>query len=89
MIKSGVISKKNVYIHYNKIQDIIVSQGFVQRISYSGNIEIFGGRDQTSLILEYIPNSDEIENMINQMIEGEDQDIKSNKPQNPGSRRYQ
>jgi membrane protein YdbS with pleckstrin-like domain len=32
MIKSGVISKKNVYMHFNKIQDIQVSQGFTQRI---------------------------------------------------------
>ena len=51
MIKSGVISKKNVYMHFNKIQDIQVSQGFSQRISSAGNIEIFGGRDRTSLIL--------------------------------------
>jgi len=89
MIKSGVISKKNVYMHYNKIQDIIVSQGFVQRISSSGDIEIFGGRDRTSLILENIPNPDEIENRINQRIEGVDQEFDINKPQNPGTKRFQ
>jgi len=89
MIKSGVISKKNVYMHYNKIQDIIVSQGFVQRISSSGDIEIFGGRDRTSLILENIPNPNEIENRINQRIEGVDQEFDINKPQNPGTKRFQ
>jgi uncharacterized membrane protein YdbT with pleckstrin-like domain len=69
MIKSGVLSKKNIYIHYDKMQDIIVSQGIIQRISNSGNIKIFGGRDRTSLILKDIPDPDEVENMINQKIE--------------------
>ncbi len=69
LIKSGVISKKSVYMHYNKMQDIVVSQGIIQRISYSGNIEIFGGRDRTNLILENIPNPSDVEGRINQMIE--------------------
>lgn len=69
MIKSGVLSKKNIYMHYDKMQDIIVSQGIIQRISNSGNIEIFGGRDRTSLILKDIPDPDDVEDMINQKIE--------------------
>jgi uncharacterized membrane protein YdbT with pleckstrin-like domain len=89
MIKSGVISKKNVYMHYNKIQDIIVTQGFLQRIFSTGDIEIFGGRDRTSLILANIPKPDEIENKINQRIEGADQDSETKKPQNPGTRGFQ
>ena len=72
MIKTGIIRKKSVYMHYDKIQDIIVSQSIIERISYSGDIEIFGGHDRTSLILEDIPNPGEIENMINRMIEGDD-----------------
>jgi len=69
MINSGVISKKSVYMHYNKMQDIIVSQGFIQRISYAGDIEIFGGRDRTSLILKNIPKPNDVETRINQMID--------------------
>jgi uncharacterized membrane protein YdbT with pleckstrin-like domain len=72
MIKTGIIRKKSVYMHYDKIQDIIVSQSIMERISYSGDIEIFGGHDRTSLILEDIPNPGEVENMINRMIEGDD-----------------
>jgi uncharacterized membrane protein YdbT with pleckstrin-like domain len=72
MIKTGIIRKKSVYMHYDKIQDIIVSQSLMERISYSGDIEIFGGHDRTSLILEDIPNPGEVENMINRMIEGDD-----------------
>lgn len=89
MIKSGVISKKNVYMHYNKIQDIIVTQGFFQRIFSTGDIEIFGGRDRTSLILTNIPKPDDIENKINQRIEGADQDSETKKPQNPRTRGFQ
>lgn len=68
-IKSGVLSTKSVYIHFNKMQDIQVSQSLVQRISSSGDIEIFGGRDRTNLILENIPKPDQVEDLINQRIE--------------------
>ena len=75
LVRTGVIRKKSVYMHYDKIQDIIVSQSLMERISYSGDIEIFGGHDRTSLILEDIPNPGEVENMINRMIEGDDSRI--------------
>jgi len=80
MIKEGVIRKKSVYMHYDKIQDIIVSQSLMERVSYSGDIEIFGGHDRTSLILEDIPNPGEVENMINRMIEGDDLEFETYKP---------
>ena len=87
MIKSGVVSKKSVYMHFNKIQDITVTQGFIQRISSSGDIEIFGGRDRTSLILNNIPNPDNFEELINQRIEGNGQDYESQEPKNFGARK--
>ncbi len=83
MVKTGVIRKNRVYMHYNKIQDIIISQSIMERISNSGDIEIFGGHDRTSLILEDIPNPGEVENMINRMIEGDDQEFESNPPEEP------
>ncbi len=83
MVKTGIIRKKNVYMHYDKIQDIIVSQSLMERISYSGDIEIFGGHDTTSLILEDIPNPDEVENMINRMIEGDDLEFETPPPNKP------
>lgn len=79
MIKTGIIRKKSVYMHYDKIQDIIVSQSILERISYSGDIEIFGGHDRTSLILEDIPNPGEVENMINRLIEGDDVEFETYK----------
>jgi uncharacterized membrane protein YdbT with pleckstrin-like domain len=83
MVKSGVIRKNNVYIHYNKIQDIIISQSIMERITSSGDIEIFGGHDRTSLILEDIPNPGEVEDMINRMIEGDDQEFEAKTPEEP------
>ena len=80
MIKTGIIRKKSVYMHYDKIQDIITSQSIMERISYSGDIEIFGGHDRTSLILEDIPNPGEVENMINRMIEGDDLEFENQPP---------
>ncbi len=80
MIKTGIIRKKSVYMHYDKIQDIIVSQSLIERISYSGDIEVFGGHDRTSLILVDIPNPGEIENMINRMIDGDDLEFETYKP---------
>jgi uncharacterized membrane protein YdbT with pleckstrin-like domain len=83
IIKTGMIRKNSVYMHYDKIQDIIVSQSLVERISYSGDIEIFGGHDRTSLILEDIPNPGEVENMINRMIEGDDLEFETYQPKKP------
>jgi uncharacterized membrane protein YdbT with pleckstrin-like domain len=86
MVKTGVIRKNSVYMHYNKIQDIIISQSIMERITNSGDIEIFGGHDRTSLILEDIPNPSEVENMINRMIEGDDQEFENTlneEPQKP------
>ncbi len=83
MVKSGVIRKNSVYMHYNKIQDIIITQSIVERITNSGDIEIFGGHDRTSLILQDIPNPGEVENMINRMIEGDNQEFETNSLEEP------
>jgi membrane protein YdbS with pleckstrin-like domain len=89
MIKSGIISKKNVYMHFNKIQDIKVSQGFTQRISSAGDIEIFGGRDRTSLILENLPNPDKFEDLLNQKIENITPEYETQQPKDLEDGRYQ
>ncbi|MDD3984629.1 MAG: PH domain-containing protein [Methanobacterium sp.] len=78
IIKSGIISKKNIYMHYNKIQDIIVSQGIVQRITSSGDIQIYGGHDRTTLFLKNTQKPKEIENRINQKIAGNNEEYNKN-----------
>ncbi len=81
-IKSGVLSTKSVYIHFNKMQDIEVTQSLIQRISSSGDIEIFGGRDKTNLILEDIPKPNQVEDLINHRI-----DVLNREPESRASKR--
>lgn len=71
IVQNGVIRKKKAFIHYDKIQDISVSQGLTERITSSGDIKIFGGHEHTDLILEDVPRPRDVEDMINRMIEGD------------------
>jgi len=72
IVQSGIIKRKKSYIHYDKIQDIVVSQSLVDRLLSAGDMEIFGGHDFTNLILEDIPQPLEVENMINRLMGGEE-----------------
>ncbi|MGF7118717.1 PH domain-containing protein [Methanobacterium oryzae] len=71
IIQKGIIRKKKSFIHYDKIQDISVSQGLTERITSSGDIKIFGGHEHTNLILEDVPRPRDVEDTINRMIEGD------------------
>jgi membrane protein YdbS with pleckstrin-like domain len=71
ILQKGVIRKNKTYMHYDKIQDIDVSQGIIERLSSSGDIAIFGGHEHTRLVLNDIPNPTKVEDMINRMIEGD------------------
>ena len=71
ILEEGVIRKNKSYIHYNKIQDINVSQGVIERLTSSGDILIFGGHEHTRMVLNDIPNPTKVENRINQLIEGD------------------
>jgi len=71
ILQKGVIRKNKTYMHYDKIQDIDVSQGIMERLSSSGDIAIFGGHERTRLVLNDIPNPTKVEDMINRMIEGD------------------
>lgn len=82
LVERGVIRKERVYIHYNKIQDINISQSLIERIFRAGDIEIFGGHENTRLIMEGIPNPNRVDNIINRLIQGEDIGFrKSKKPE--------
>ncbi len=72
LVERGVIRKEKVYMHYNKIQDVNISQGIMERIFRAGDIEIFGGHDRTRLIMEHVPNPAQVDNTINRLIQGDD-----------------
>ena len=80
MVKRGLIRKERVYMHYNKIQDISASQSLAERILRSGDIEIFGGHERTTLILENIPDPGKVEDMLNRLIEGDEVVFKDRRP---------
>ena len=74
IVEKGTIRKKRNYIHYQKIQDVNISQGLWDRIFFSGDMEIYGGHERTSIILEDIPNPSKVEKTINRLIESENED---------------
>lgn len=80
VLEKGVLRKNKSYMHYNKIQDVNVSQGIIERLISSGDIRIFGGHERTRLVLNDIPDPTKVEDMINQMIEG---DLIVQKPAGP------
>ena len=75
IVQKGTIRKKRNYIHYQKIQDVNISQGLWDRIFFSGDMEIYGGHERTSIVLEDIPNPSKVEKTINRLIESEDVDL--------------
>ncbi|GAB4317156.1 MAG: hypothetical protein Kow0019_18130 [Methanobacteriaceae archaeon] len=87
IVRKGLIRRSKAFIHYEKIQDINITQSLMEKIFSSGDIEIFGGHENTRIIMENVPNPDKVENMINDLIEGEyyefednDSQIKKTKP---------
>ncbi len=69
--KSGILRKKRSSIHFEKIQDIMVSQSIFERIIASGDIEIYSGHDFSTMRLYDVPNPNKIENLLNRAIEGD------------------
>jgi membrane protein YdbS with pleckstrin-like domain len=80
MIKRGIFRKKKIYMPYNMIQDINVSQGLMERLFKAGDIEIFGGHEHTQVVLEDIPNPNQVDNTINRLMQGEDIGYRKYKP---------
>jgi uncharacterized membrane protein YdbT with pleckstrin-like domain len=75
--KKGILRKNKSFIHFDKIQDIKVSQSITERIIASGDIEIYSGHDFTTMLLYDVPNPSKVENLLNRAIEG---DIEFQKP---------
>jgi len=80
--KKGIIRKKRSSIHFDRIQNIGVSQGITERIIASGDIEIYSGHDFTTMRLYDVPNPDEVEDLINRAIEGDFEFKKHTKREN-------
>lgn len=80
MIKRGIFRKRKIYMPYNMIQDIDVSQGLIERLFKAGDIEISGGHEHTQVVMEDIPNPNQVDNTINRLMQGQDIGYKKYKP---------
>lgn len=69
--RKGILRKNKSFIHFDKIQDIKVSQSITERIMASGDIEIFSGHDFSNMLLYDVPNPNKVENLLNRAIEGD------------------
>lgn len=69
--KKGILRKNKSFIHFDKIQDIRVSQSITERIIASGDIEIYSGHDFSTMLLYDVPNPNKVENLLNRAIEGD------------------
>lgn len=69
--KKGILRRNKSFIHYDKIQDIRVTQSLTERLIGSGDIEIFSGHDYSTMLLYDVPNPTKIEDLLNRAIEGD------------------
>lgn len=69
--KKGILRKTKSSIHFDKIQDIRVSQSIMERIIASGDIDIYSGHDFTTMKLYDVPSPAKVENLLNRAIEGD------------------
>jgi hypothetical protein len=83
IVQSGMVRRQKSFIHYDKIQDIVISQSLVDRLFSAGDMEVFGGHEGTTLILEDIPKPFVVENMINRLMEGEEFDFSREEKSKP------
>ncbi|APJ02471.1 PH domain-containing protein [Silvanigrella aquatica] len=67
-IENGIIAKSETELPLNKINDILLKQGIVQRLVGAGNIRIFTGNDKPTIIFD-IDAPDSFKNKLTEMIE--------------------
>lgn len=67
-VEEGILSKSKVDLPLNKINDVSVKQGLVQRMFGSGNLLLLTGNNKPTLIKD-IDNPDNFKNVISDMID--------------------
>ncbi len=64
IIERGFINKETITMPYNRVQDIEVSQSFLERIINVGSLIIYGSSDKSETILDAVPNPSGVEDII-------------------------
>ncbi|MFG1501094.1 PH domain-containing protein [Halobacteriovorax sp. XZX-3] len=73
-IEEGIVSKSKLDIPYNKINDVIMKQGILQRIFGSGDIHIFSG-NSVPVIIKDIDNPDQFKSEVFNITQGENYQV--------------
>jgi uncharacterized membrane protein YdbT with pleckstrin-like domain len=69
MVRRGILSKAGKDITLSKITDVSFRQTFFDRIIRSGTLTIESAGDSADELLRNIPNSDEVQQLINRLID--------------------
>ena len=64
VIQRGFIHKERIMMSYNKIQDIEITQSFLERLISVGDIIIYGANEVSETILDDIPSPKKVEEII-------------------------
>lgn len=64
IINRGFFNKESISISYSKIQDIDLSQSFLERMLGAGDIIVYGGHDNSETILDEVPDPKKVESLI-------------------------
>lgn len=91
VIERGFIRKEKVSMPYGKIQDIELSQSFLERIISVGDIILYGANEVSETILDNIPHPREAEEIILTRMNANsyaNQNTFNNYPNNPQPNQY-
>ena len=73
MARSGILSKRGKDIALGKITDVSFNRTLLDRIVGAGSLHIESAGDSPDEDLTNIPNSDEIQQLLNRLIDEDDQ----------------
>lgn len=87
--QDGLIRRKKSSIVYDKIEDITIFQNLSSRLVSAGTIHIYGGHDEMHVVLEDVPNPDDIEEEINNLMSASwKRNMRNNPKRRNSSKRY-
>ncbi len=69
MVRRGVLAKTGKDITLSKVTDVSFRQGLLERVVGSGTLHVESAGDAPNELLHDIPHSDEVQQLLNQLID--------------------
>jgi len=69
MVRRGILSKEGKDITLSKVTDVSFRQSFLDRLIRAGTLNIESAGDSADELLRNIPNSDDVQQLINALID--------------------